>query len=680
MHDLNPDPAIPLRLHQLFDDAVKQALFGQQAGPFLDWFREEVQRCGPELWPDAPAEALRGMAHSLGSALWNQLPLPRNRFRPEPLAKPERNERCPCGSGAKYKHCCARLPALPSPDVEFVWELALRHLPREQLREAIEQRQIPVMTLGALADEQLQKGNGRQAIALLEPLFEGDVASLDQRHAAVLNLLCNAYDEVHKTPAPKLQLLERLTAAPHKAMRANAWQRLASFRMDQGREDEAWRCFQEAQRADAADPDLAQLELLLLVARGEHARARERARFWLAQHQRLGIEDPDRLEFLAAAIRDPAAAFAELGRSHRDPRLVELETLFKASEGLELPAYRPVPVSMLDADDPEALADLFWRRFRGMGIAEDQIERQLPKLQADLRKMRDKPAAEPVTPEEPTVESRERMLGQPRELAELEERWRACYPLGKPVSTQPLTLTEAGPWSESDVGQWMQFLKGNPLAFNSLDILDDLVMALDAHGEDQLPGVYEQLAGPLLHRAMRILELAMAGQDVILPWNLIENRPALRLLSRQINLFLDRREDDTAARLMERIIALNPNDNHGYRCMLVNHHLHRGENERALALCDRYPDDWYNPEMSYGRALALYRLDRHDEASAVLKQARKTLPEVSRALLASNFKPPKFSEHGVTVGGKDQAAFYRDDMLETWKNTPGALDWLRQRH
>ncbi|WP_373280656.1 SEC-C metal-binding domain-containing protein, partial [Methylomonas koyamae] len=24
-----------------------------------------------------------------------------------PLAKPGRNEACPCGSGRKYKHCCA---------------------------------------------------------------------------------------------------------------------------------------------------------------------------------------------------------------------------------------------------------------------------------------------------------------------------------------------------------------------------------------------------------------------------------------------------------------------------------------------------------------------------------------------------------------------------------------------
>src|ERR1700722_11163377 len=27
--------------------------------------------------------------------------------------KPGRNERCPCGSGRKYKHCCGQTPAAP---------------------------------------------------------------------------------------------------------------------------------------------------------------------------------------------------------------------------------------------------------------------------------------------------------------------------------------------------------------------------------------------------------------------------------------------------------------------------------------------------------------------------------------------------------------------------------------
>jgi uncharacterized protein YecA (UPF0149 family) len=32
-------------------------------------------------------------------------------FEPDPLSRPVgRNDRCPCGSGAKYKRCCERVP------------------------------------------------------------------------------------------------------------------------------------------------------------------------------------------------------------------------------------------------------------------------------------------------------------------------------------------------------------------------------------------------------------------------------------------------------------------------------------------------------------------------------------------------------------------------------------------
>lgn len=671
MRRSNADPTFPARLGQLLDDAAKQALFLQQAQPFFDWFQAEVRICGPQIWPDTPVQELRGLAHHLGTALWNQLPLPRNRFRPEPLPKPERNDRCPCGSGSKYKHCCGARPASLPLDAETVWQLALPHISREQLREAIAHRQIPVMTLGALADEQLELGNGRQAVALLEPLFDAELASLNQRHAAVLNLLCNAYDEIYRRPTRKIKLLERLTAAPHKAVRANAWQRLASLRMDQGREDEAWRCFQEAQRADANDPDLAHLELLLLVARGEHARARERARFWLHQYRRQGIDDPDRLDFLNAAVRDPASAFAELGRSHRDPHLLELESLARSAERLQLPAYRVERMAELDTDDAAAVAEHFRRSFRGMGIADGELEKHLPKLQRDLKKMK----REPTPSEEP--DANERRLVPPPDLVELEARWREIYPVGKPHSTQPMPAGD--PWTEPNVNTWMSFLKTQPQSLSSFDVLDDLLMAADLHGQDELPGVYQQIAAPLLDRALRILQQAVPGEGVTLPWGMPENRPALRLLSRQINLLLDRREDEAAAAAMERIIALNPNDNHGYRCMLINRYLRSGENERAVALWERYPGDWYNPEMSYGYALALYRLGRQDEAGAALREAKKVLPEVSRALSAASFRAPKLSELGtVTVGGKDQAAFYRADMLDAWKNTPGALRWLRQ--
>lgn len=64
-----------------------------------------------------PAEARipglhEAMASALGMEIWNATPIPQNRFRPRRLARPERNAPCPCGSGRKYKQCCAELPPI----------------------------------------------------------------------------------------------------------------------------------------------------------------------------------------------------------------------------------------------------------------------------------------------------------------------------------------------------------------------------------------------------------------------------------------------------------------------------------------------------------------------------------------------------------------------------------------
>lgn len=622
MSDPHPDPPADGVFVQFLDKAVGRALQFGEAAPFLEWFEQEFPAYSSEWMPQAAPEGVRAAARMLGRSVWNQVPLPRNRFRPDPLPRPERNDPCPCGSGSKFKRCCAHIP-LPAFEPEMVWSMAVGHLSPVQMREAIEHGQIPVMTLGQLADEALQRGDPQRAIAVLDPLFAGEPATFDHRHATVLNLLCNAYDEHYARPTKKTRLLERLTAAQDKAVRANAWQRLASFRMDQGDDDEAWRCFQEAQRADPGDPDLAPLELLLLLARGEQARASERARFWLQRYRSLGIDDPERLKLLTDAVGDPAGAFANLSRDRRDPQLLRLEELLMASAMLEAPQY-----------------------------------------ETDSRSATD---------------SNERSLVPPAAIAELEQRWHDCYPVGKPFSTQPEPMGAEDPWQGPGVERWLQFLHSHPRAFDSLDILDDLLIAIDLHREVDLPGIHAKLAAPIVERAAKILERAVAGRPLTLPWGCIENRPGLRLLSRRINWLLDQHRDDEAAALMQRLLALNPNDNHGYRFLLMNRLLRQNDNQAALLLWDRYPDDWHSPEMSFGRALAQFRLGQTDAAGTTLCKAHKELPEVRRALTAARFKTPRPNElGGYVVGGPDQAGIYRLDMLDVWQATPGALDWLRR--
>ena len=81
-------------------------------------------------------------------------------------------------------------------------------------------------------------------------------------------------------------------------------------------------------------------------------------------------------------------------------------------------------------------------------------------------------------------------------------------------------------------------------------------------------------------------------------------------------------------------------------------------------------------DITFGRALALFRLGRSDEATAALRAALEHSPKVGKFLLAERRRKPRIDPHGVRIGGDDEAWLYREAMRETWQATPGAMAWL----
>ncbi len=124
------------------------------------------------------------------------------------------------------------------------------------------------------------------------------------------------------------------------------------------------------------------------------------------------------------------------------------------------------------------------------------------------------------------------------------------------------------------------------------------------------------------------------------------------------------------------VLALNPNDNGGHRERLVHAYCEAGRPADALAVCDRYPDDFL-PGVLYGRVLALYLLDRRGDAVASLKRATDRLPKVLKTLVAARPKRPTLTPGMVKLGGDDQAWMYYHDFQDTWKHCK-ALDWLKK--
>lgn len=681
------DPSeLQLDLEGLIEDAVTRALQVQDPERFLAWLREHVHdyarwpAAGPqrELFDSeesAGESGLRSLAVILGRQLWNAIPLPGNDFRPLPLAEPGRNDPCFCGSGLKYKQCCARFPRMPGLSAQDLWPIVLPHLDAADRERAIARKRIPVETLAAHAMDHLEQGRPRKGQMLLEPLFGEHLAGTNNAYEFAFDSLCNVYDELGYT-RKKEKLIQRvLEQAPRSPLRCGAWQRLAAMRMDAQDCEGAWDAFRQAQRDDPGALALGILEIQLLLAEGRAAEAQERARMWLRKAHREGADESGAADFFAAVAQDPHTAMVELGVEMAEGAGAGLRELIEAMLDRPLPRYRVVSLDEGTGLAEEETGPLL-ARLRDMGVPERELQELAAGLAIELESLGGFATGEGAPKAGQALDCRG--LEAPPEVEDLEEGWHDVFPLDKPFSVEDLPLASRDPWAPESEGEWMGWLRDNPGALDSLDVLDDLATALAMHPQARIAGWDQRMLEPVLTRACGILEQAVASEPgVRLEWHWEENRPALRSLERRMGVNLRHGAEDRALALAERLLELNPGDNHGVRALVMNARLRAGKDGRALELAERYDED-IHAEVLYGRALALFRQGREEEGREWLCTAIDELPKVAGALLAKSLKKPKIDPSSVAIGGDDQAWLYREEMLDVWTDSPGALAWLRR--
>ncbi|MDN5864478.1 MAG: SEC-C domain-containing protein [Gammaproteobacteria bacterium] len=652
------------RVEALIADVLPEVLAHQDADRFFAWMREHMaQYLSGEMHAQATPEMVRGLAFGFGRALWNALPLPRNRFRPEPIPEPGRNERCPCGSGLKYKQCCRRMPTLPL-ETEDLWPILLDAMSEEQREAALRGGALPRRALIALAQKRLEAGKIKAAVKLVEPLFMPRPTVHDEPMGIGFDLLCDAYGELgwHKKKAALIDGV--IEHSPRSPLRSDAWQRRCLMAMDRHDLDEAREAFKAAQRDDPEAPMIPILEVELLLSEHQPGKARERAGFHVRKFRRLGYpEDEPPLSFLVNMARDPLAGVADLA----------LEQVGEAGRGLldwlgtvvgrALPEYRVAGIEEL----PEEEDDLV-ERLMQMGIERTEAERA-------VAEMPEPPAEEEDEPDFSPPEPLSLLLG-PETLAVTERAWHDCFPLGKPFSIGNEPFADTDVWNPSEERRWTAFLGKHPECFDSLDILDDLASAAMQHPQSGLPALDQAMLQPVLERVRAIVTHAVGEHgDVRLAWIESRNRPALRSLVRLASFQREARPQEAGA-LAAQVLELNPHDNHGFRCVVINDLLANGEHQRALEIAEDYPDD-IMVDVLYGRALALFGLGKKTEATRLLREAVEERPKVADYLIRKSPRQPKLSTFGVTPGGDDEAWLYREEMRDVWAKTPEAMDWLR---
>ena len=639
----HPDTPDEERIEQVILQSVRRILEHQDAARFLDWAREAIPGALGLADEGLTPEEGRRLAMLLATAIWNATPLPSEGFRPRPLSGAGDGP-CPCGSGLPHQDCCGAMGEAPELSADLIWELLLDELPERQLKLAVADGAVPAHLLGAVADRWLGEDRPGRAVSLLEPLFEGDeIGEFDARFDPALNVLCDAYDRLDHWKK-KREFLDRMSERGSRALRAAAWQRLSTIYIDEGDFEQAGAAFTQALRLDPESPGIAVLEITLLAAQHEDALARQRAGFWRRKLARQGMVDEEIMAFLARAGEDPQDALMASQAAIIDPVLLTLR-------------------DWIGGIGPRALPDY---RLEGCGGGAEPV----PAGQLSL--FGEDAAAGAVHPADLTRAVR---LRPSQALRRLEVQWHQVYPAPKPLSTRLSPLFEGDLWEEEG---WIRFLLEHPDAADSLDILDDLATALYLHPESSLPWVARALLVPVLERGRRIVEHSLvSAQDRVIPWTVQDNRPALRLLFRLYLFREEGRYETEAGRILETLLRLNPDDNHGVRAELMNHYLRRGEDEHALELATRFPEDPL-ADLAYGEVLALYRLGRRDRAARALSHAVGRLPRIPHYLTRKRVRQPPVSPAGVTPGGDDQAWLYREAMRDVWEAEPGVLAWLKK--
>lgn len=613
---------------ELLRFAVRRALEGSDfLAAFAD-YRKLLPMVAPGFFAQIPPveDAQRAISFAMFRQVWNRVPRPDHDWRPQPLPKPERNAPCPCGSGRKYKQCCGPLAGNTPFDDEKLSLLSyvLERVPVSQFKD-LPFKKLSPEELGHVAEQWLEQRRAKEVLALLEPLL-ADPAKLDARHEYAFDMLCDAYLELDH-PQKRQRLAESVMQTADRTLKAAAMHRRCTMHADRGEYPAAWKLFKEAQRIDPDNPSLAHLEVIMLMSQGEIAQAQERARFWAARLRKLGYDGERIVEMMDDIARDPNKFAEAFNRG----------TLDDLDEGDESDGSEDF--------DPQALRQLI-----ALGTS-------LPAPACHYRLQAHEGNAGPLEVD--------------AALAAIEGEWRGVFLAANEPFADP-----GNPWADT---AWLDWLAGHPLAWQSFSVLDDLLLALDeSYADDEETDIQvDAFEAILLDRAVALLRLAIAenhAEGCKLEWGWLQNRPALRLLGRSIDLAAG--SDEELLLLEWLLLTLNPNDNQGMRERLVHVYCANNRAADALEIFERYPGDGLGA-MRYGRVLALHLAGKRGDAIAALAEAKKHSPRILKTLTAAKPRIPELQPGLMTHGGEDEAWYYRISWRALWDKT-GALAWLKQ--
>jgi tetratricopeptide (TPR) repeat protein len=239
-------------------------------------------------------------------------------------------------------------------------------------------------------------------------------------------------------------------------------------------------------------------------------------------------------------------------------------------------------------------------------------------------------------------------------------------PLGRAQDLVSLAFQQADPARRAD------------LARQALDLSPDcadayVLLAEQSPSRKEALGLYEQAVAA----GERALGPDAFREHVGHFWGLLETRPYMRAREGLAHTLwtLGRREE--AAEHLREMLRLNPNDNQGLRYTLAAWLLNLDRDEELAGLLEQYDE----PTAMWAYTQALLSFRQHGdtpEARRRLERARKANPHVPAFLLGREPLPPE-RPGGYSPGQPSEAIIYVGMARSGWKETPGAITWLKQR-
>jgi tetratricopeptide (TPR) repeat protein len=159
-------------------------------------------------------------------------------------------------------------------------------------------------------------------------------------------------------------------------------------------------------------------------------------------------------------------------------------------------------------------------------------------------------------------------------------------------------------------------------------------------------------------------------------WGVLETRPYMRArLGLAHSLWTAGRRDESVQHLQD-MLRLNPGDNQGVRYTLAGFLLFLDRDDDLAGLLDQYPDE-ASAAWAYTKALLAFRQHGDTpEARRLLQEAKQTNRHVPAYLLGQKF-PPSEQPTSYSPGDENEALNYLGSFLVGWRDTPGAVAWLR---